>query len=204
MSLKDYFRQFSNSELQVIGPFFNSLAFSASHLKEPVVYVDGGAQFRGGKPGFSVGDGDSSTVRMDEKLQTNKSFSDLAFVLHNIPSSFSVIYLFGFLGHRSDHEIMNFAEAHEFLKNAKQSVKVYFDKKIIALSPGIWNFAIQGIFSVFGFEEVSLQLTGQCDYQILPTQPFSARSSQGLSNQGRGEIRIVCDKPVFLFLNADE
>ena len=204
MSLKKYLQNFSASDLQIIGPFFDESTMAVDVLKEPVVYVDAGVRFQIAVRGFSVGDGDSSRVPLDEKLETKKNFSDLAFVLQNIPSHFSEIHVLGFLGHRKDHEIMNLAEVHEFLKKASTWVQVYLDKKIKVLSAGTWNFVIHGNFSLFAFEEISLQLSGACDFPIFPPQSFSARSSHGLSNQGRGEIKIICNNPLFLYLNADE
>ena len=178
MLLKNYLQNFSSSVLQIIGPFFDESFDTESVLKDPVIYVDAGVHFRKIIQGFAVGDGDSSRLPMDEKLKTKKNFSDLSYVLQNIPSHFSEIQVLGFLGHRKDHEIMNFAEIHEFLKKTTTNVQVNLDKKIKVLSKGTWDFVIHGSFSIFAWEEINLQLSGACEYQVFPLQPFSARYSR--------------------------
>lgn len=199
MSLQNYFKKFSSSEVQIVGPFFD--VDNQNLLKDPIIYVDAGVHFRTQAQGFSVGDGDSSEIAMDEKLNTKKSYSDLAFVLQHIPRQFSKIQLLGFLGHRKDHELINFAEVHKFLKKSFNTVQIHFDKKIKVLSKGTWDLVIHGSFSIFAFEEIDLQVSGDCDCQVLAGEVFSALSSQGLSNQGYGEVKIICNQPLFIFLN---
>lgn len=203
MEIKKYlepFKAISNScRLQIIGPFFDL----SSPLQDPVIFVDGGAQFRSGTMGLSVGDGDSTTISMDQKLNAEKDFSDLSFVLENISDEFTKIDLLGFLGHRNDHQLMNWAEVHRFLKvkTIKQAF-VRFDNKIVVVACGSWKVNIHGIFSLFSFEPNKISLSGPCDYPIHAEDNFKPLSSQGLSNVGHGEISLTVTSPLFIFSDS--
>lgn len=107
--------------------------------------------------------------------------------------------MLGFLGGRKDHELINFAEAHSYLKNINNSTAVHFDKSISAYSQGKWTININGTFSLFAFEPLRLQVSGECEYLISKDIDFKHLSSHGLSNVGNGEVAITCDGPIFLF-----
>ena len=196
MTLVQYFKRFKTNTIHIIGPFFDGETLPS----EPLIFIDRGAEYRKSSEGFSVGDGDSTDRKLDLLLDQKKDFSDLAFVLQSIPKSFKKIILLGFLGHRKDHELMNFAEVHSFLKK-KKGVEVRFDRSVVAFPRGKWSIEVHGVFSLFSFESVKLKLTGNCDYKIDGKKKFQALSSHGLSNHGQGEIKISCDRPVFVFLN---
>lgn len=181
--------------LSLIGPFFDLQSLPPG----PLVFVDKGAHFQNGHPGFSVGDGDSSEIELDQLLSKEKDFSDLAYCLSQIPNHFSTLNLCGFLGHRKDHELMNLAEVHRFLKKTQTPIQVHFDQKISAYSKGRWQVKVEGVFSLFAFESVEVTLEGDCKYKILKNKALDALSSNGLSNEGFGFITIICDGPIFLF-----
>lgn len=200
MDLKKYISGFDGLTIHLVGPFFKETEL----LEEPIIYVDGGARFRKDLKGFSVGDGDSSTGKLDQTLNKEKDFSDLAFALGCIPNIFSIIQLHGFLGFRKDHEIMNLAEVHSLLSKVNQPTQAYFDKSIIAFSKGEWSLHIQGVFSLFAFAPVELKLSGACDYKLEEIRTLKALSSHGLSNKGHGAIEIHCTAPIFIFFNESK
>lgn len=182
-----------------MGPFFSS----PEQLIEPVIFVDAGVKYRDGVVGFSVGDGDSSTVPMDQKLSPKKNYSDLAFVLKQAPEGIKKLNLLGFLGHRLDHQLMNWAEVHRYLKKQKnQQVVCQFDQSIYAVSEGSWQLTINGLFSLFSFSEIKISLTGACDFPVLKTDNFTPLSSHGLSNNGHGEIQLINTEPLFIFTES--
>lgn len=197
MTLNDFLDNLSSKHLYVIGPFFQG----SMPVTDALVFVDRGADFRTDQEGFSVGDGDSASVQLDEILNPDKNFSDLAYVLERIPARISRISLLGFLGGRKDHELMNLAEAHQLLKKSSEPLRLDFDSQIEGFSSGLWSIPVQGVFSLFAFEELKLKMTGDCRYPVSPVSEFKALSSQGLSNEGSGLIAIEADSPVFIFTN---
>ncbi|MFI5391452.1 MAG: hypothetical protein ACHQYQ_08830, partial [Bacteriovoracales bacterium] len=78
---------------------------------------------------ISVGDGDSSNFPMDFNLPEEKDYSDLKFALDLIPPNVEKINLWGFLGGRRDHEIINFGEVNNWLLKSKNNVVFLFEKK---------------------------------------------------------------------------
>lgn len=196
MVLSDYLLKFKGPALHIVGPFFREDEIPS----EPVIYVDRGADYRvSDVHGWAVGDGDSACVRLNQALNPKKNYSDLAFVLGQILPIYSDIYLHGFLGHRRDHELINFAEAHTFLKKAVGGTKVNFEKQVVGFSAGSWAFDIHGVFTLFAFEEVAVNLSGDCDFKIEANETLRPLSSHGLSNRGHGRVEIKCSGPVFLY-----
>jgi thiamine pyrophosphokinase len=185
----------SNQMINIIGPLFQG----DNNYAQPIVYVDGGAKYRRNSEGFSVGDGDSFSGKLDEYLPIDKDYSDLSYVLKNIPLHFDEINLLGFLGGRKDHELINLAEVHLFLENSLSRRRVNFDQKIIALSAGNWSFLIEGTFTLFAFKKIEIKLDGKCKYPI--EKELTPLSSHGLSNVGSGNIHLKNNAPVFIFLN---
>jgi thiamine pyrophosphokinase len=193
MSLADYLSGVSTDHLYLIGPFFQG----ALPLAQAMVFVDRGADFRVSSEGYSVGDGDSASVLLDQKLDARKDFSDLAYVFSHIPNQMRRITLLGFLGGRRDHELMNLAESHRLLRQ-RPGLRLDFENQILGYSAGTWDLEIKSQFSLFSFEKNNLFLTGDCEY---PVQGYLQElSSHGLSNVGRGRIRLSSDAPVFIFL----
>jgi len=199
LKLDEYLSQFSKecTTINVIGPFSKS----ENELIEPIIYVDSATQFRINNKGFSVGDNDSFSGTLDEILPIDKDFSDLSYVLSKLCPQFNEINLFGFLGGRKDHEMINLLEAYQYLKMQNQKTKVSFDQKIIGFSKGSWAIDIHGIFSIIAFEELEIEITGQCKFEVDKSRCFKPLSSHGLSNIGSGEVHIQSSQPFFLFLN---
>ena len=201
MSIEKYLQSFKPSDrLTLVGPF----TFCNETFQDPVIFVDGGSQCRTGIEGLCVGDGDSYNGKLDIKLNPQKDFSDLAYVLQHIPASFMEIDLHGFLGGRSDHEMFNFGEIHRFLQCRDNPSKVHFvqhgEDAVMAFSAGNWQFEFQGIFSLLAVEKTLFTLHGDCQYQCQNKTEVQPLSSLGLSNVANGTIYLQCDGPLFVFL----
>ncbi|MGE4130940.1 MAG: hypothetical protein AB7F86_04845 [Bdellovibrionales bacterium] len=196
----------STVTLDLVGPMWTS-PFS---VERPVVFVDGGTRWRpaqAGQPTVSVGDGDSGDQPLDFKLNPDKDFSDLAFVLGELPKSVRQLNLYGFLGGRRDHEVAGFGEIHRFLLTRKEEAMArFFDlsgvKVLAAIGPTEAN--IQGRFSLMVMETSEVRLAGACQYKLDPPRILRPFSSHGLSNEGTGKVRIASEKPYFLFLNPSD
>ena len=156
--------------------------------KEPIVFVDGGSKHYNGI-GFKVGDGDSSISEMDEKLDSQKDYSDLAYTLGSIPDHYSELSTQGFLGGRKDHELINWGEFFYFLNKNKNIDTISLENNIILYSPGSYSFDIKKPFSLINSLPGKIKITGDCDYQYDDYCHYSY-SSQFLSNSGNGEINI--------------
>jgi len=111
-----------------------------------------------------------------------------------------LIDLLGFRGGRADHDLINLAEVHRFLKQTRDAI-VHFDDQIIAYSGGSWEFEFNGTFSLFAFEKVNIQMSGACQYPIDQKTEFQELSSHGLSNKASGLVNVRCDRPFFIFKN---
>lgn len=206
----DRWSQFLNklelaTEVTLVGPFAALPPASAALA----IYIDRGSRVQLQNPSHvSVGDGDSGTplhtgdpTELDCLLPAEKDLSDLAYALAVIPQQVSKVILQGFLGGRRDHELIGFGEVHHFLRRRANLTECHFEDQISAFSSGEWAVAVSGTFSVVAFEETNLTLTGACKYQLPDLTTVSTISSQGLSNEGHGEIRITTNKPVFIFRN---
>ncbi len=195
MSIKRYLGCFECQQtLTLAGPFCDPL----TSFREPVIFVDGGARCRKSGQGIAVGDGDSFDGELDVLLDRDKDFSDLAFVLANIPQGFSDIRLLGFLGGRRDHEVFNFGEVHRFLATAAPA-RALFDDEVAAYSAGCWSFCRHGGFSLGALQESRVRMQGDCLYPCSEPTLFKPLISLGLSNIGSGTIQLECSHPVFVF-----
>ncbi len=199
IDLSTYLSKLKTNHLKIIGPFYLGPALQ----DENVIYVDAGANFKTTAHGFSVGDNDSYSGFLDETLSHEKNFSDLAYVLSCIHITEPVIDLLGFRGGRADHDLINLAEVHRFLKRTPEAI-VQFDTGITAYSHGPRDFEFKGTFSVFAFEKVRIQITGACKYKKSLNEDFHELSSHGLSNEAEGLVIIECDGPFFVFKNLIE
>lgn len=195
--LGNYLKAFAGIDLiNIVGPFSQV----DSTRKEPIIFVDGGSQFRIGEEGYSVGDGDSFSGQLDCLLPMKKNYSDLSYVLNSLSENFSEVSLSGFLGGRRDHEILNLGEVHHFLKG-KENIRVYFDDQVTAVTQGRWKFNFAGIFSLIALESTRVLINGQCEYGIENMQVLPLLSSWGLSNIARGDFEVTAEGPIFLFWN---
>jgi hypothetical protein len=187
----------SSPEVTAVGPLHGRMHVPGG----PTVYVDGGVRFRsaGNYPAVSVGDGDSATSALDELLPARKDYSDLAFVLSQLPASVCHLRLLGFLGGRRDHELLGFGEVHRFLKGRPGFARADFDQSVIAVTGGTLTMDVQRRFSLLAFEPVEIGLSGASEYPFSGTLP--AVSTLGLSNEGHGEIRLATARPCFLIMD---
>lgn len=187
-------------EIAIVGP----LHHAPEEMLLPTVYVDGGARFKISNyaPAIVVGDGDSFCGPHDELLPQEKDFSDLAFVLRQLPAHLSHLKLFGFLGGRRDHELANLGEVHRFLKQRQLLSKVEFfegdERRILAVGAGTLKVELNGIFSIFTLERARIQMTGACHFTLENPTELSPLSSHGLSNKGHGSVTLSCDAPCFI------
>lgn len=185
MNLKKYLLQFpGKNELTLVGPMINNYD---PELEEPVVFIDGGSQNYKGL-GFVIGDGDSSGVKMHEKLPERKSLSDLGYALSQLPTQFKKILALGFLGGRKDHELINFGEFFHFLDSQKETV-IFLSTEMRMYSPGTHELDIKGVFSLLNSQASPITISGSCDYAYSGS-PEYAFSSQFLSNIGSGKVQI--------------
>ena len=193
MKIEEYLSSFQSEIVNIFGPMLKKIP----EIDDPIIYVDGGANFKIADRGISLGDNDSYTGKLDHILPTEKEFSDLSFALKHC-QKFNQVKLYGFLGGRRDHELMNMGEVHHFLAPLRNK-KVLFDHEIISLSKGKFSIKHDGLFSIFVFESVELTLSGDVKFTVKNNQlkPFS---SQGLSNESTGDIHIETSGPCFIFL----
>lgn len=204
MVLPDFIRAIEKHDfITLVGPLLGG-----SHTPErPTIYVDGGADFspaaKSNYPVFRVGDGDSARGDLDERIPAQKDYSDLAYVLRALNASVRRIEMLGFTGGRRDHELANLGEVHHYLSRAKHFSRVDIIGKaetIHAFAHGGLELSIEDNFSVMVFESSRVKISGDCEYKfddILQTV-----SSHGLSNFGRGTVKVESQKPCFVFLPA--
>ena len=203
MTLDDYLHRFDHHQrITLVGPMPLE-SFGTLPPDEPIVWVDGGANHRrplaGGDVGFCVGDGDSFHGKLDQRLDADKDYSDLAYVLSCLHSRFTEVRLPGFLGARRDHELFNFGEVHHFLAAVNAPTRARFDENVSGYSAGQWSIEIQGTFSLAVFAPTTVKLTGACQYPIAAPRKIAALKSLGLSNQGFGTITLSTRAPAFIF-----
>lgn len=204
MSISQYLAHYQKDQIiSLVGPMCSS-AIDVEAVNEPVIYVDGGAQYRRSTKGLVVGDGDSTTTEMDIKLNPEKDLSDLAYVLSEIPLCYGKIDLIGFLGGRMDHSLFNFGEVNQFLLERNGRGMARFEGFVTAYSAGKWAFDHHGLFSLCVFSQGTIRLTGECRYQCDPAVSFQSVTSLGLSNAASGTIHIENDAPVFVFFPESE
>ena len=184
----------SHRALSLVGPLYQG----TNTFENPVLFIDGGAEFRHADEGLSVGDGDSFVGKLDETLDRHKNYSDLAYALASIPAHFYEIHLHGFLGGRRDHEWVNIGEAAAFLKHRHQTTQLHFDSAFTGFSAGQWQLEINGTFSVLCIESAKITLTGECEYPLNQATQLEPLSSHGLSNAGSGKIQLKTNSPVFV------
>jgi thiamine pyrophosphokinase len=196
LAIARYLRTYKTQpQLTLVGPLLKE----NDEFDHPVIFVDGGANFRKDNIGLSVGDGDSFAGEMDEPLNSNKNYSDLAYVLAGIPHHFRRLNLRGFLGGRRDHELLNLGEVCAFLKHQPRNSTVSFDDKVCCFGKGEWQLESHQTFSLMCLSPVKVQLTGELKYPIAELTELSPLSSLGLSNEGLGHINLKCDGPLLMF-----
>lgn len=189
----------AQDEVVLVGPLYNgvpSLPVDKFHI-----FVDGGSNYIPDEMAefITVGDGDSTKISLDITLPKDKDYSDLRFALNMLPMETKKIYLYGFLGGRGDHELINFGEVHDFLKNRTDGTMVTYDRFWVAYNKGSHTIKINGLFSVIVIEETLLKILGPCQYPLNDFRSVSPLSSFILSNIGRGLITFVSKGPFFIY-----
>jgi thiamine pyrophosphokinase len=177
-----------------------------------VLAVDGGASYTS-KIDVWVGDSDSylgkPSAPIIHQLDQEKSKSDLGHALELVSNHPRIeLHLWGFLGGRRDHEMINFGEVLLF-SNEKDFVQAYFygpkgDIEAKVCSQGQWSFDFRGTFSILTLEPSSLLITGDCKYTLEEPTLLRPFSSLALSNEGKGIFQIFSDKPFIILFNYEE
>ncbi len=155
---------------------------------------------------LSLGDGDSSarTSRPSILLNTDKDFSDLTFALYGMQKAkirWESVGLLGFsnvIEDRPDHFLFNLGSVYNFVK--KNPLTIMLDERFLFLPEGENSFNCKGLFSVISLEKTQLKLSGKARYQLPTWTTIDVLSSHGLSNQGRGMIKIAGKKPLIIYL----
>lgn len=194
------------SEVTLVGPMLQS---QPQRIDHPFIYVDRGTLFREGikkqaKMGYfdiSLGDGDSSGMYLDINLPADKDYSDLKFALDLIPSNVAKVNLWGFLGGRRDHELLNFGEVQNSLLNPLTDTLFSFEDIVFGKNRGPLKININGIFSLVVFQKTEVKIEGECHYKLPKFRKILPFSSHGLSNRGNGEVIIEAKAPFFVFLS---
>lgn len=191
-------------QVTLVGPLFNK----QHRPTGPTIYVDGGANFRPEDnsithPMISIGDGDSTDKPLEEVLEQNKDYSDLAYALRQMPGNVRHIDLLGFLGGRRDHELLNFGEVHHYLKGATKFKSARFDDLVVAFCGGKLSMEIHGRFSLIVFDPTLLSVSGACTFPVEQAAQIPNVSSLGLSNMGFGQVFVDSLGPCFLFLDDE-
>jgi len=184
----------AQKSVSLVGPLYAG----NKEFSDPVLYVDGGTQFRTQHEGLAVGDGDSYSGVLDEKLNPGKDYSDLAYVLASLPAHFNEVCLNGFLGGRRDHEWANLGEVNAFLKQRHLATQINFDTQITGLTAGRWQLEINETFSLLCLETAKVKMKGACHYQLKQKTRLEPLCSHGLSNIGHGTVTLQTDKPLFI------
>ncbi len=192
-----YLQPFAGRRVTLLGPMLTATPPRRA-LEEPLIWVDGGADFSAGHGGLSVGDGDSARRPLQQRLPANKDYSDLAYVLRRLPGNFREVVLLGFLGGRRDHELFNFGEVHHFLA-AKTHTQARFERAAYGYSQGEWRFCAHGVFSLATFAATTATLLGACEFPLSTPTEIRPLTSLGLSNRGYGDITLRAHGPVFIF-----
>lgn len=182
-------------QVTLVGPMAKSFEAPAN---QALLFVDGGAKLKSNE-GYSLGDNDSFSGKLDLVLPKEKDFSDLSYALSLIPSKTKSLSLKGFLGGRKDHELINLGEVYRFLC-LREDTQLILDQSILSYSKGEWDLEIEGEFSLLSYDQQIISMVGSCQYPLENTR-IEPHSSHGLSNNGSGKITLSNERPVFIFLN---
>lgn len=198
---------FNHKEWTLVGPMGPILANSYL-LSLPILSVDGGAHFCE-RSLIWIGDSDSSssiiTADYQIELNPNKDFSDLKAAFDLFPSQMAFkLHLWGFLGGRQDHHLINLGETYKAIKLRMGSIASFYDENgkisMMMTSMPIFTFNHHGVFSLISFEPTDVKLTGHCEYQLITPISIGPLSSHGLSNRADGEVTLTTDKPILIVL----
>lgn len=180
-----------------------------------IIFVDGGTRHKKKiellaphltRGSFSIGDNDSSSVKLDQ-IKTTQQYSDLRYLLDSVvklqPKLLSVCFL-GFLNsaersQRYDHLLVNIGEISHFQQGLTATPQIILDAQLFFLKRGTWIFDIHTTFSLLSLKPIHATISGQCTYAY--TGKIDCLSSQGLSNEGSGVVKIKTNGQCILILN---
>jgi thiamine pyrophosphokinase len=194
----------SAQEWVLVGPMGPALPEKYEALR--VLGVDGGANFTP-RMDLWVGDSDSyfKVVQCPHifKFPPEKDSSDLCLALKLFEHlTQGVIHMWGFLGGRLDHELLNLGAVMSFLENKSSFTFHFYDssgtKKLSCFAGGVTPLEIQGTFSLITMKPVRVKLLGACKYPIENEIELGPFSSLGLSNIGRGKMVLQAQGPVMV------
>lgn len=194
----------NTQEWTLVGPMGPKLADFLGN--NPILCVDGGADFTP-RMDIWVGDGDSAINVFESpnifKFAPQKSESDLALALSLLSqSSPRTLHLWGFVGGRKDHELLNLGEVMHYLENKTNAEVIFYDGNqrpvYRLLASGDWVFPHTGIFSVASTTNVKLKILGNVSYPLTTFTDLPPLSSLGLSNSAQGEVQIINQGPVLV------
>lgn len=196
MKIETYLKSFNkNHHIILIGPLYKRGLF---HFEEPLIYVDGGVNFKEeiGVEGFCAGDGDSSNSLPQDLIPKEKDYSDLEYVLSKLPPNITTVLALGFLGGRKDHESANLSSFYYYLENSLTHVDLGEGYELYG--PGEQDLKIYGGFSVINSGVGHMKISGEVKY------PYNGKihrrySSQFISNIGHGQVKIVNTMPIGLY-----
>lgn len=198
----------NHKEWTVLGPMGPELPDFLSG--NPLLCVDGGANFAH-KMDIWVGDGDSFKKEIHceniYRFSSDKALSDLALALTLFKDAQSfTLHVWGFLGGRKDHELMNLGEAFHSLVGKPHSRIIFYDSQsgkrtLEILGAGSWPFRHEGTFSLAALFPTQVQILGDCDYPLKEKTPLLPLSSLGLSNKSRGAIQVISEGPVMILFS---
>lgn len=191
------------SELAIIGPmpFDDDIS-----VETPILYVDGGINHKRSKEHlhFSVGDGDSAhdPKLINERLPTNKDYTDLEYALSIVPQNISIITLYGFMGGRIDHALGVLGSVSHFLDKNPTCV-VLLEKVFMAHPAGHFYFEHNGTFSVLSLYEQHVSISGDCEFSLSDVEKIRPMQGLGLSNKAFGTVKISCQRPLFIYTHFE-
>lgn len=182
-------------EVTLVGPLARTL--SLDNKERAILAVDGGANHHSFD--LSIGDGDSSTQKLDLKAPVDKNQSDLALALEIIPPGVSVC-LYGFWGERLDHQLTVLGEISHWHQKRGQKITLYGPgpERLEAYQSGRYSFNHRGLFSVLSLYRGVFSLSGDLRYPLVG-QEIAPLSSHLLSNQAEGEFLVESSVAFFLY-----
>ena len=193
------------SQLDLIGPFAQKIP-QTKHLK---LFIDAGGDLREQQEqGPIIGDGDSTKARPDYSFPADKDYSDLMGALNLIPGHISELALYGFLGHRKDHELANIGELNHFLSGRENTVAHFFEfndnghqQEMSFYSRGQWKVPYSGAFGLITFVVQEIDLQGIVNYPIDKSNTIRPFSSHAISNFSKNGFSLSCQAPVLITFN---
>ena len=169
------------------------------------IVVDGGINhLLDLKSSISLGDQDSTNLKLDQVIPKEKDFSDLSYGLKHIPKGTEQINCYGLLGGRLDHQLCVLGDIIEYVVTHKISFNLFnqCSRKVAIIPAGTWQFQHQGNFSVLSTKEQRIKIDGEVKYKSTSEYTYiRVLTSHTLSNEASGLIQITNEFPLTIFFN---